>query len=85
MTWQGGLGLPEREYYLQADAKMVETRTKYVAHIEKNVAVDWTSNAAESATKIMAGNRIGNQPHEKEETRNTAKLYNKYNVADLKS
>jgi hypothetical protein len=45
---------------LQADAKMVETRTKYVAHIEKNVAVDWTSNAAESATKIMAGNRIGN-------------------------
>jgi putative endopeptidase len=35
MTWQGGLGLPEREYYLQADAKMVETRAKYVAHIEK--------------------------------------------------
>jgi predicted metalloendopeptidase len=34
MTWQGGLGLPEREYYLQADAKMVETRA-YVAHIEK--------------------------------------------------
>jgi putative endopeptidase len=34
MTWQGGLGLPEREYYLQADA-MVETRAKYVAHIEK--------------------------------------------------
>jgi putative endopeptidase len=25
MTWQGGLGLPEREYYLQTDAK-VETR-----------------------------------------------------------
>jgi putative endopeptidase len=35
MTWQGGLGLPEREYYLQTDAKMVETRAKYVAHIEK--------------------------------------------------
>jgi hypothetical protein len=32
---------------------MVETRTKYVAY-RKNVAVDWTSNAAESATKIMA-------------------------------
>jgi hypothetical protein len=43
MTWQGGLGLPEETTF---DAKMVETRAKYVAH-RKNVAVDWTSNAAE--------------------------------------
>ena len=35
MTWQSGLGLPEREYYLQNDAKMVDVRKKYLAHIEK--------------------------------------------------
>jgi putative endopeptidase len=32
---QSGLGLPERDYYLKADAKSVELRQKYVAHIEK--------------------------------------------------
>ena len=85
MTWQGGLGLPEREYYLQADAKMVETRIKYVAHIEKMLQLVGLPNAAESATKIMALETVLATNHmKKEETRNTAKLYNKYNVADLK-
>ncbi|QZK91039.1 M13 family peptidase [Flavobacterium sp. CHNK8] len=85
MTWQGGLGLPEREYYLQADAKMVETRAKYVAHIEKMLQLVGLPNAAESASKIMALETVLATNHmKKEETRNTAKLYNKYNVADLK-
>lgn len=85
MTWQGGLGLPEREYYLQADAKMVETRAKYVAHIEKMLQLVGLSNAAESASKIMALETVLATNHmKKEETRNTAKLYNKYKVADLK-
>jgi len=30
---QGGLGLPEREYYLSADPKMAELRTKYKAYV----------------------------------------------------
>jgi putative endopeptidase len=39
-----------------------------------------------SATKIMAFETVLATNHmKKEETRNTAKLYNKYNVADLKS
>ncbi len=85
MTWQGGLGLPEREYYLQADAKMVETRAKYVAHIEKMLQLVGLPNAAESASKIMAlETALATSHMKKEETRNTAKLYNKYNVADLK-
>ena len=32
---QGGLGLPERDYYFKDDAKAVETRKKYVAHLKK--------------------------------------------------
>ncbi|OUD34507.1 M13 family metallopeptidase [Flavobacterium sp. FPG59] len=85
MTWQGGLGLPEREYYLQVDAKMVETRAKYVAHIEKMLQLVGLPNAAESASKIMALETVLATSHmKKEETRNTAKLYNKYKVADLK-
>ncbi|RYZ25475.1 MAG: peptidase M13, partial [Chitinophagaceae bacterium] len=33
MTWQGGLGLPEREYYLLQDTHSKEIRSKYEAHI----------------------------------------------------
>ncbi|HYM12251.1 MAG TPA: M13 family metallopeptidase, partial [Bryobacterales bacterium] len=32
---QGGLGLPERDYYFKQDAKSVEIREKYVAHVQK--------------------------------------------------
>jgi endothelin-converting enzyme/putative endopeptidase len=32
---QGGLGLPDRDYYLKEDAKSVELRKKYVAHVQK--------------------------------------------------
>jgi predicted metalloendopeptidase len=31
---QGGIGLPERDYYLSADPKMAETRNKYRAYIQ---------------------------------------------------
>jgi putative endopeptidase len=32
---QAGLGLPDRDYYLKEDAKSVELRTEYVAHVQK--------------------------------------------------
>jgi putative endopeptidase len=32
---QGGLGLPDRDYYLKDDAKSIEIRQQYVAHIQK--------------------------------------------------
>ncbi|MGB9104141.1 MAG: M13 family metallopeptidase N-terminal domain-containing protein, partial [Terriglobales bacterium] len=32
---QGGLGLPDRDYYLKDDAKSQELRAKYVAHVQK--------------------------------------------------
>ena len=32
---QGGLGLPDRDYYLKEDAKSQAIRTKYVAHVQK--------------------------------------------------
>ena len=32
---QGGLGLPDRDYYLKTDAKSVELRQKYAAHVQR--------------------------------------------------
>ena len=34
---QGGLGLPDRDYYLKTDAKSVELRKQYVAHVGQDV------------------------------------------------
>ena len=31
----GGLGLPDRDYYLKTDAKSVEQRQRYVDHVAK--------------------------------------------------
>lgn len=33
MIWQSGLGMPEREYYLDTSPKMTELRTKYEEHV----------------------------------------------------
>ena len=86
MTWQGGLGLPEREYYLQNDAKMSDIRKKYVAHIEKMWQLVGLPNGAESAAKVMAlETTLATNHMKKEDTRNTAALYNKYALTDLKS
>src|SRR5579863_1291014 len=32
---QGGLGLPDRDYYLKEDPKSVELRKKYLVHVQK--------------------------------------------------
>jgi putative endopeptidase len=32
---QGGIGLPDRDYYLKDDARMKEIREKYVAHVQR--------------------------------------------------
>src|SRR5574343_1325893 len=86
VTWQGGLGLPEREYYLSNDAKMTDIRQKYVAHIEKMFQLANMPNAAESAAKIMAlETALATQHMKKEDTRDIVKLYNVYAVKDLKT
>ena len=33
----GGLGLPERDYYTRTDAKSIEQRQQYVAHVHKHL------------------------------------------------
>nr|WP_294775629.1 M13-type metalloendopeptidase [uncultured Flavobacterium sp.] len=86
ITWQGGLGLPEREYYLSTDAKMTEIRKKYVTHIERMFQLTNMPNAMESAAKIMAlETALATQHMKKEDTRDIVKLYNAYAVKDLKT
>ena len=52
---QGGLGLPDREYYFKDDAKSVELRQKYVAHVQKMFELlgDAPAKAAAQAKAVM--------------------------------
>lgn len=84
LTWQGGLGLPEREYYFKNDEKSKEIRTKYVTHIEKMMGLAGISDGKVKAAEIMALETLLASKHmKKEETRNIAGLYNKYGVNQL--
>lgn len=86
LTWQGGLGLPDREYYFNKDAKSEEIRTRYVAHIEKMLTLAGITEAKPKSSEIMAlETLLASKQMKKEETRNIAGLYNKYGVAQLKT
>jgi putative endopeptidase len=51
---QGGLGLPDREYYLKEDARSAELRAAYVAHVEKMFGLAGLPNGAAAAEAVMA-------------------------------
>lgn len=51
---QGGLGLPDRDYYLKDDPKFQEIRTQYQAHLEKMLSLAGVSGAAAKAAQILA-------------------------------
>ncbi|WP_158799647.1 M13 family metallopeptidase [Pedobacter sp. L105] len=84
LTWQGGLGLPDREYYFLKDAKSEEIRNKYTAHIEKMFSLAGIPDAKLASVEIMAlETSLASKQMKKEETRNMAGLYNKYSVNQL--
>lgn len=55
-VWQGGLGLPERDYYFNPEAGVAKTRTAYVDHLHKMFALlgEDDTAAGNSATQVMA-------------------------------
>jgi putative endopeptidase len=51
---QGGLGMPNRDYYLKTDKDMVDTRAKYAAYVEAVLKQSGTPDAAAKAKAVMA-------------------------------
>ncbi len=49
VTSQGGLGLPDRDYYLNQDPRSVELRGKYVAHMRRMIQLAGSPPAAAGA------------------------------------
>jgi putative endopeptidase len=50
----GGLGLPERDYYLKDDARFKDLREKYPVHVAKMLTLAGISDATSKAATIMA-------------------------------
>jgi predicted metalloendopeptidase len=82
---QGGLGMPDRDYYLKLDdAKLAETRAKYQAHVEKMLALAGDKNPAANAKAIVdLETELARVQWTKVENRDPVKLYNKVEMANM--
>jgi predicted metalloendopeptidase len=87
MLSQGGLGLPDREYYLSDDAKKKEIRGKYEEHVAKMFELlgDKPADAKKAAGVVMKlETALAKASMKREEMRDPKKLYNRLERAGLK-
>ncbi len=81
---QSGLGMPDRDYYLSTDAKLVEARAAYQAHIGKMLTLAGEPNAQARAAALLAfETEIARVSWTRVDSRDATKTYNKMTVADL--
>ncbi|GAA67520.1 M13 family metallopeptidase [Pseudoalteromonas sp. BSi20429] len=80
----GGLGLPDRSYYLEDAERFVKTRTAYVAHIADMLEFAGTENATERAQAILdLETKIAQGHWPREKRRNRDLTLNQVERADL--
>ncbi len=83
-VYQGGLGLPDRDYYLQGDDKLREYREKYTRFVSRLLEMADQPNPGPSAREILAlETRLANSHWTNVESRDAVKTYNKVAIADL--
>ena len=81
---QSGLGMPDRDYYLSKDAKLVDTKAKYLAHLINMLNLAGEPNAAARAAAILAfETKIAQASWTRIESRDATKTYNKMTLAEL--
>jgi putative endopeptidase len=83
---QGGLGMPDRDYYFKDDAKSEELRKAYVAHVQKMFELlgDKPETAAAEAKIVMRiETELARGSMTRVERRDPKSLYHKMTVAEL--
>jgi predicted metalloendopeptidase len=83
---QGGLGLPERDYYFRDDAKSAELRKAYVAHVQKmfELVGEAPAQAASHANTVMQiETALAKASMDVVMRREPANVYHKMSVEDL--
>jgi endothelin-converting enzyme/putative endopeptidase len=83
---QGGLGLPDRDYYLKTDPKSADLRKQYVAHIARMFELTGVAPAAaaKKADAVMAlETALAKGSLDKVSRRDPNKMYHKLTVKEL--
>jgi len=85
-AYQGGLGLPDRDYYTKTDDESKKTRDQYLAHMTKmfTLAGADAATAAADAKAVMAfETRLAEASMTNVERRDPDKTYNRKTLAEL--
>ncbi|MEO8050794.1 MAG: M13 family metallopeptidase [Acidobacteriota bacterium] len=83
---QGGLGLPDRDYYLKTDEKSAEIRKLYVEHVQKMLQLAGVSpaDAAKQAQAVMAfETELAKASLDRVSRRDPEKVYHKMTLREL--
>jgi putative endopeptidase len=82
--FQGGTGLPDRDFYLSKDKKFAEIRRQYLGHVERMLALAEIKDAARNAKSIMAlETALARAQWTQVDSRDTDKIYNRYALDQL--
>ena len=85
-VWQGGIGLPDREYYFAEGKVSDDIRDAYKAHLEKTFTLANMDAPAEKAATVYAiEERIAGLHMTKEKRRNWAENYQSVSLDELKA
>lgn len=83
-AYQGGLGLPDRDYYTKDDEASKKLRDQYVEHVTKMLTLTGDKQAGDHAKKMMAlETSLATPQRTRVELRDPQKNYNKMSQADL--
>lgn len=85
-TYQGGIGMGQKDYYFDTTESITEVRNAYVQHVQKMFEMIGTSTeeAANNAKVVMnIETRIANSHFSQVELRDPEGNYNKYSYDDL--
>ena len=84
--FQGGIGLPDRDYYLLTDERMKGIRAKYVDHLTKVLTLAGEANAAARAKAILDFETEVAKVHWTQiDSRDATKTYNLMPLAKLQA
>jgi len=80
--WQGGLGLPDRDYYLADSEQLAQVRAKYAVHIENMFGLaGWDEGEAAAQTITRLERRIAENHWSRVQNRDRERIYsNKFDV-----
>ncbi|QIK96140.1 M13 family peptidase [Sphingomonas sp. HDW15A] len=86
IMFQGGIGMPDRDYYLSNDAKIAATRAQYLELLTSILTEAGTANAAARAKAILDyETKVARVHWTQVDSRDSTKTYNLMTLAQLQS